>query len=70
MVWLPLHQALLVNATRVRRRLCNYVVCTRCFEEDKSILHCLRDCVKAQGIWDNLGVLADPISTLGASMTG
>ena len=43
-LWLAMHDKLLTNTERVRRRLTDNDICEKCHNEIESTLHVLRDC--------------------------
>lgn len=50
-LWLVTHQVIMTNMERKRRHLSDNVVCPLCRDGDETILHVLRDCQAAVGIW-------------------
>ncbi|MBA0803499.1 hypothetical protein Gohar_013706 [Gossypium harknessii] len=53
-IWLALKQCLLTNANRVRCGFGSSSACGLCGHDYKDVLHILRDCNAARGIWDKL----------------
>ena len=50
-LWLVSHQVIMTNMERKRRHLSESSVCQLCKNGDESILHVLRDCPAAAGLW-------------------
>ncbi|KAG7566501.1 Reverse transcriptase domain [Arabidopsis suecica] len=50
-MWLVGNQAIMTNAERFRRHLCDSEVCPVCKGGVETILHVLRDCPSISGIW-------------------
>ncbi|KAF7837882.1 ribonuclease H [Senna tora] len=50
-MWLLMHEKLLTNVERCRRRIADSTVCDRCGGISEDIIHALRDCNKAKDIW-------------------
>ncbi|KAL4397230.1 hypothetical protein AHAS_Ahas01G0171100 [Arachis hypogaea] len=55
-MWLGIHNAPLTSWLRLRRGLAGSAICLRCTLLEEDIFHCLRDCVKAQDVWNHLGI--------------
>ena len=52
-LWLAMHDRLLTNVERVRRRLTYTDICEKCHLENENTIHVLRDCPFATWIWMN-----------------
>ena len=50
-LWLVTHQVIMTNMERKRRHLSDNGVCQLCKNGDETILHALRDCPTAAGLW-------------------
>ena len=50
-LWLVSHQVIMTNMERKRRHLSDNGVCSLCKNGDETILHVLRDCPAAAGLW-------------------
>ena len=50
-LWLVSRQVIMTNMERKRRHLCDNGVCQLCKNGDETILHVLRDCSAAAGLW-------------------
>ena len=59
MLWLCLLGILPTNELRYHRNLLASAMCQRCGLADETILHCLRDCAQARGIWRGVGFRED-----------
>ncbi|KAG7578919.1 Reverse transcriptase domain [Arabidopsis thaliana x Arabidopsis arenosa] len=53
-LWLVGNQALMTNAERKRRHICDSDICQVCKSGVESILHILRDCPAMSGIWTRI----------------
>ena len=53
-LWLVTHQVIMTNVERKRRHLSETSVCPLCKGGDETILHVLRDCPAAVGLWTRL----------------
>ena len=53
-LWLAIHDTLLTNVERVRRRLTDNDICEKCHQEKEITLHMLPDCPFASWIWSNM----------------
>ena len=67
-MWLVLHNRLLCNANRVKRKLSEDPRCLRCpAQDEETILHLLRDCPIARVVWRNVGgATQDPSFWMGS----
>lgn len=52
-VWMSTHGSLPTNAHRVARHVSNDSSCQRCGAPQETLLHALRECPKAQGVWSS-----------------
>lgn len=50
-LWMVTHQVIMTNMERKRRHLSDNGVCQLCKNGDETILHALRDCLAAAGLW-------------------
>ena len=50
-----MHNALPTKFFRWRMALASLDICSKCYEEEESQLHCLRDCVKVREVWHLVG---------------
>ncbi|WZZ66780.1 hypothetical protein YC2023_078150 [Brassica napus] len=53
-LWLVSHQVIMTNMERKRRHMSDNGMCTLCRNGNETILHALRDCQAAAGIWRRL----------------
>ncbi|CAA7041734.1 unnamed protein product [Microthlaspi erraticum] len=53
-IWLVSHQVIMTNVERKRRHLCDSDVCVVCKGDFETIIHALRDCPAALGIWNRI----------------
>ena len=53
-LWLVSHQVIMTSMERKRRHLSDNGMCQLCKNEDETILHVLRDCPAAMGLWRRL----------------
>ncbi|KAG7579199.1 hypothetical protein ISN45_Aa03g033600 [Arabidopsis thaliana x Arabidopsis arenosa] len=53
-LWLVGNQAVMSNAERFRRHLCDSSICQVCKSGEEDTLHILRDCPAMQGIWTRI----------------
>ncbi|CAL1404640.1 unnamed protein product [Linum trigynum] len=56
-LWLSLHDRLLTNCERKRRKLCDSDVCEICKSEPETAEHVIRTCPMARQVWDSLGII-------------
>lgn len=54
-IWLCLHEALPINATRFNRHLATSASCSHCSSTFEDSLHALRDCRHSRELWTRLG---------------
>ncbi|KAL2898047.1 hypothetical protein RDABS01_039829, partial [Bienertia sinuspersici] len=54
-MWLLMHDRLMSNANRVKRRISDDPGCPRCGGPEETLLHLFRDCPIAQNIWRSVG---------------
>ncbi|KAL4370949.1 hypothetical protein AHAS_Ahas06G0116900 [Arachis hypogaea] len=64
LVWLCLREALPTAIFRFKRDISHTNSCLRCFLGQESILHCIRDCPKAQLVWQGLGISSQPLDLM------
>ena len=55
LIWLICHNAVPTLSLMHHRNMAPSATCSRCGEEDETVLHCLRDCSFSKSIWTNLG---------------
>ncbi|KAK6930866.1 Reverse transcriptase zinc-binding domain [Dillenia turbinata] len=53
-LWLAVNNRLMTNAERKRRHFSSDTNCPHCNGVEKTILHCLRDCIMAREVWSLL----------------
>jgi len=58
-LWTVAHGAIMTNKVRWRRKITANPCCYHCLTETESIIHALRDCPKARGVWDRIIEVAD-----------
>ncbi|XP_057730894.1 uncharacterized protein LOC130946239 [Arachis stenosperma] len=59
--WLCLKEALPTTSFRFRRGMSSSDRCPRCLSSQESVLHCIRDCPKAQLVWHRLDISCHPL---------
>ncbi|XP_057739816.1 uncharacterized protein LOC130956889 [Arachis stenosperma] len=64
LAWLCLREALPTAAFRFRRGISHTNSCPRCFSGQESVLHCIRDCPKAQLVWQALEISDQPVDLM------
>lgn len=55
LLWLVLHDKLLCNANRLKRKLTEDPSCQRCSHNEETLLHLLRECPSSKHIWKSIG---------------
>lgn len=55
LVWLACHNAVPTLSLLRHRNMVNSAICSRCGNEDETLLHCLRDCSHSKIIWLKIG---------------
>lgn len=68
-LWLALHDKLLCNANRLKRRLTEDPGCQRCNHNEETLLHLLRDCPTSRHIWQSVGGSANYPSFFTGTLT-
>lgn len=53
-IWKIIHEKLLTNEERHKRRMTDDALCPRCGDYPDSIMHVLRDCEQVQEFWHDL----------------
>ncbi|XP_057719616.1 uncharacterized protein LOC130934040 [Arachis stenosperma] len=64
LAWLCLREALPTAAFRFKRGILHTDSCPRCFSGQESVLHCIRNCPKAQLVWQALGISDQPMDLM------
>lgn len=58
LIWLACHNAVPTLSLLQDRHIAPSATCSRCGEDDETLMHCLRDCNYSKIIWTNLGYTA------------
>ncbi|XP_057760187.1 uncharacterized protein LOC130980537 [Arachis stenosperma] len=64
LAWLCLQEALPTAAFHFSRGISHTDSCSRCFSGQESVLHCIRNCPKAQLVWQALGISDQPVDLM------
>ena len=67
-LWTVVHGAIMTNEVRWRRKITTNPCCCPCLTETESIIHALRDCLNACGVWDM--IIEVPNQRLFTPLTG
>lgn len=63
LIWLACHNAIPTLSLLQHRNIAPVATCSRCGENEETILHCLRDCRFSSDIWHNLGFITQEFFT-------
>ena len=55
LVWLACHNAVPTLSLLHHRHIVASAICSRCGDEEETLLHCLRDCIHSKSIWIQSG---------------